>query len=177
MRIQPEITPPSRLKRLWREAGAVTLPPWVFSTEKDSYCHNIAASSCSAPQHDKRPFDVPVPVSEHSRYFNVDVLVSGNKRRKSLLNADRAAVTSSSSSSLHIVYSVKVMFGARDHRQTKNKMLRRKYCIFFQTAWDLRCNNHSSSASVVRSGAYIDLCFSDKQLLVITLKTFPLSEQ
>ncbi len=77
-------------KRLWREAGAITLPPWVFFNEKDSYCHNIPASSCSAPQRDKRLFDLPV--SDCSRYFNADILaVSDSKCRKSfhaLINVD-----------------------------------------------------------------------------------------
>lgn len=59
-------------KRLWREAEAITLLPGVFFTEKDSYCHNTPASSCSAPQPDKRLFDPPA--SDYSRYFIADIL-------------------------------------------------------------------------------------------------------
>lgn len=51
---------PPLLKRLWREVGAITLPPWVFFTEEDSYCHNIPASSHSAPRHGEKWFDLPV---------------------------------------------------------------------------------------------------------------------
>lgn len=52
--------PLTLLKRLWREAGAIILPPWVFFTEEDSYCHNIPASSRSAPGHGEKWFDLPV---------------------------------------------------------------------------------------------------------------------
>lgn len=71
-------------------AGAITLPPWVFFAEKESYCHNIPASGCSAPRHDKQLFDLPV--ADYSRYFNADILaVWDSMFRKSfhaLINVD-----------------------------------------------------------------------------------------
>lgn len=61
MRIQlGEGGPLHLLKRLWRKAGAITLPPWVFFTEEDSYCHNIPASSRSAPRLGEKWLALPV---------------------------------------------------------------------------------------------------------------------